>query len=57
VRGSTSRVLVVSEGVHAGADVEVPRALEALAAGIGEAWGIGAPVPLVLSAERPALEL
>jgi DNA/RNA-binding domain of Phe-tRNA-synthetase-like protein len=57
VQATTSRVLIVSEGVHATASVDVPRAVETLAAGIGEAWGIATPVPLTLSADRPALEL
>ena len=56
VRPTTSRVLVVSEGVHGMAAEDVPRAMEALAAGVEAAWGSEAR-PVVLTAERPALEL
>jgi DNA/RNA-binding domain of Phe-tRNA-synthetase-like protein len=56
VRATTSRVLVVSEGVHATAAEDVPRAVEALAAGIAGAWGLRGD-PVTLSAARPALDL
>ena len=40
VRAATSRVLVVSEGVHATAADDVPRAMAALADGIAGAWSV-----------------
>lgn len=56
VRTTTSRVLVVSEGVHATAAEDVPRAMALLATAIGSAWGTR-PDPVTLSDERPALVL
>jgi DNA/RNA-binding domain of Phe-tRNA-synthetase-like protein len=56
VRATTSRVLVVSEGVHATAAGDVPRAMADLAAAIGAAWGTR-PEPVTLNAAQPALAL
>jgi len=56
VRAATSRVLVVSEGVHATAAEDVPRATAALADGIAIAWGTR-PRSAVLSVATPAFEL
>lgn len=56
VRPETSRVLIVSEGVHAAAAEDVPRVIEALATGIGEAWG-ATPRSAVLSVSSPTFSL
>ena len=56
VRATTSRVLVVSEGVHATAAGDVPRAMSDLASAIGAAWGTR-PEPVTLTPAQPALVL
>jgi DNA/RNA-binding domain of Phe-tRNA-synthetase-like protein len=57
VRASTSRVLVVGEGVHPTAADDVPRALASLAEAIGEAWGVDASRLEVLTDARSAIAL
>jgi DNA/RNA-binding domain of Phe-tRNA-synthetase-like protein len=56
VRGETSRVLIVTEGVHAAAGDDVPRLVEALAAAVETAWG-GAPRRAILSTPGPRFAL
>ena len=56
VRASTSRVLLVCEGVHATAGADVPRLVGVLAAEIEAAWG-SVPRSAILSDEAPAFEL
>lgn len=55
VGAETARVLIVSEGLHATADRDVPALIDGLAGAIGELW----PAPTqraVLSAEAPRLD-
>ena len=56
VRAATSRVLVVSEGVHATAADDVPRAMAVLADGIAGAWSV-TPRTTVLAPDGPDLAL
>jgi DNA/RNA-binding domain of Phe-tRNA-synthetase-like protein len=49
VQPETSRVLIVTEGVHASAGDDVPRVVEALSSTLGEAWRT-APRSAILSA-------
>lgn len=52
VRDDTREVLVVVEALHAAAREDVPRVLEALAAGLEEVWGVQTRVG-VLGAGQP----
>ena len=56
VRAGTSRVLVVTEGVHEGAGGDVPRLVEALAREIEVGWG-SRPRSAILTDAEPAFEL
>ena len=56
VRAETSRVLIVSEGVHASAPDDVPRLVEVLAAAVGGAWSM-TPRSTILSASDPTFAL
>jgi DNA/RNA-binding domain of Phe-tRNA-synthetase-like protein len=56
VRAGTSRVLIVSEGVHASAGGDVPALIEALAHEIQDAWGSATRSATLTDAE-PFFEL
>lgn len=56
VRPTTSRALIVCEGVHATADADVPRLVRVLAAEIEAAWG-RVPRTGILTDGAPAFEL
>lgn len=52
VRDDTRRVLVVAEGMHAGAGEDIPRLVAAMASGLQEVWGVVAQSQ-VLTATNP----
>lgn len=56
VRRESTRVLIVSEGVHASAGEDVPRLVEALAGAVGATWG-SVPRRAILSASSPRFAL
>ncbi|MBN1835333.1 MAG: hypothetical protein JW820_05745 [Spirochaetales bacterium] len=56
VSPATSRVLIVSEGVHEGASEDIPALVEALRGEIGAAWREPGP-SRVLTAAAPAFEI
>lgn len=55
IRDETASVLIVMEGVHAGAAGDVARLGAALGGALGEAWGV-APRQGVLTAAQPGFE-
>ncbi|GAA2579151.1 phenylalanine--tRNA ligase beta subunit-related protein [Actinomadura fulvescens] len=52
VRGSTTDVLIVAEALHDTAATDVPRLVEAVAAGLAEHWHVS-PGTAILSRARP----
>jgi DNA/RNA-binding domain of Phe-tRNA-synthetase-like protein len=56
VRGPTSKVLIVAEALHDGADSDVPELIAALAADIGGAWQAARPRTAILTATAPTFQ-